>query len=218
MTQFPDLFLLAATFLVVGFVPLLALVATSYLKIVVVLGLVRNAIGVQQVPPNMVLSAIAIILTAYIMAPVGLAASTALSSVGATEQRMTPSAMAGLLDAVQQPLGEFMIRHTLAEDRTFFVDTSRTLWGEKSNLKVTDTSLLVLAPAFTLRELTRAFQIGFILYLAFLAVDLVVAAVLQALGLTMLSPTPIAIPFKLLLFVAFDGWQRLVHALVLGYA
>ena len=218
MSQFPDIFLLAAAFLLVGFAPLLALVATSYLKIVVVLGLVRNAIGVQQVPPNMVLTAIAIVLTAYIMAPVGQALQTAIEAAGGSQQRLTPKSIAGIIDGVQQPLGAFMTRHTLPEDRAFFVDTSRTLWGETSSLKVDETSMLVLAPAFTLRELTRAFQIGFILYLAFLAIDLVIAAVLQALGLSMLSPTPIAIPFKLLLFVAFDGWQKLIHALVLGYA
>lgn len=218
MSQFPDLFLLASAMLLVGFVPLIALVATSYLKIVVVLGLVRNAIGVQQVPPNMVLTAIAMVISAYIMAPVGQSAYASLTSTLSSDQRLTPKAIAGLLDGVQQPLGEFLIRHTLPEDRSFFVDTSRALWGERSTLKVGETSLLVLTPAFTMRELTRAFQIGFILYLAFLAVDLVVAAVVQALGLSMLSPTPIAIPFKLLLFVAFDGWQKLIHALILGYA
>ena len=217
MSQFPDIFLLAAVFLLVGFAPLLALVATSYLKIVVVLGLVRNAIGVQQVPPNMVLTAIAIVLTAYIMAPVGQAIQTSIEAAGVSEQRLTPKSIASIIDGVKQPLGAFMTRHTLPEDRAFFVDTSRALWGENSSLSVDETSILVLAPAFTLRELTRAFQIGFILYLAFLAIDLVIAAVLQALGLSMLSPTPIAIPFKLLLFVAFDGWQKLIHALVLGY-
>lgn len=218
MSQFPDIFLLTAAFLLVGFAPLLALVATSYLKIVVVLGLVRNAIGVQQVPPNMVLAAIAIVLSAYIMAPVGQAIHQAIESSGASTARLTPKAIAGILDGVRQPLGAFMTRHTLPEDRAFFVDTSRALWGESSTLRVDEGSMLVLAPAFTVRELTRAFQIGFILYLAFLAIDLVVAAIVQALGLSMLSPTPIAIPFKLLLFVAFDGWQKLIQALVLGYA
>lgn len=218
MNQFPDLFLLAAAFLIVGFVPLIALVATSYLKIVVVLGIVRNAIGVQQVPPNMVLTAIAIVLTAYVMAPIGQRAAAAMAESGLPEARMTPKALATLVDGVRQPLGEFLVRHSLPEDRDFFVETSRSLWGDRSPLVVDETSLLVLTPAFTVRELTRAFQIGFIVYLAFLAIDLVIAAVLQALGLNMLSPTPIAIPFKLLLFVAFDGWQRLLQALVMGYA
>jgi len=218
MSGFPDPLLLGSAFVLIGFLPVLALVATSYLKIVVVLGLIRNAIGVQQVPPNSVLAAVALIMTAYIMAPVGAAAGRAIQTSGALEGRLNPKAIASVVDAVRQPLGEFMLKHTLTEDRRFFVDTSRALWGERAAIDVDESSLLVLAPAFTLRELTRAFQIGFILYLAFLAVDLVIAAIAQALGLNMLSPTPIAIPFKLLLFVAFDGWQRILELLVLGYA
>lgn len=218
MSGFPDPFLLGAAFALIGFLPVVALVATSYLKILVVLGLVRNAIGVQQVPPNMVLAAVALIMTAYIMAPVGAAAARAVEGSGILEGRVNPKAIASVADAVRQPLGDFMLKHTLPEDRRFFVDSSRALWGERAALDVDETSLIVLAPAFTLRELTRAFQIGFILYLAFLAVDLVIAAIAQALGLNMLSPTPIAIPFKLLLFVAFDGWQRILELLVLGYA
>jgi type III secretion protein R len=218
MSGYPDPFLLAGAFAVIGFVPVLALVATSYLKILVVLGLVRNAIGVQQVPPNMVLAAVAIIMTVYIMAPVGAAAGRAIETSGILEGRVNPKTLATVADAVRKPLGEFMLKHTLPEDRLFFVDSSRALWGERAAIDVNETSLIVLAPAFTLREVTRAFQIGFILYLAFLAVDLVIAAIAQALGLNMLSPTPIAIPFKLLLFVAFDGWQRILELLVLGYA
>ena len=218
MSGYPDPFLLGAVFALISFLPVLALVATSYLKILVVLGLIRNAIGVQQVPPNMVLAAVALIMTAYIMAPVGAAAGRAIEGSGILEGRVNAKAIASVVDAVRQPLGDFMLKHTLPEDRRFFVDSSRALWGERAAIDVDETSLIVLAPAFTLRELTRAFQIGFILYLAFLAVDLVIAAIAQALGLNMLSPTPIAIPFKLLLFVAFDGWQRILELLVLGYA
>ena len=218
MSGYPDPFLLGAVFALISFLPVLALVATSYLKILVVLGLIRNAIGVQQVPPNMVLAAVALIMTAYIMAPVGAAAGRAIEGSGILEGRVNAKAIASVVDAVRQPLGDFMLKHTLPEDRRFFVDSSRALWGERAAIDVDETSLIVLAPAFTLRELTRAFQIGFILYLAFLAVDLVIAAIAQALGLNMLSPTPIAIPFKLLLVVAFDGWQRILELLVLGYA
>lgn len=202
----------------ITFIPLLALLATSYLKIVIVLGLVRNALGVQQVPPNLVLTAIALILTAYIMAPVGHRAWTAVQDSGLVTEPPSAQRLARAADGVRQPVAAFLERHTPDADRAFFVEASVSLWAGSGMPAARPDSLLVLVPAFTLRELTQAFQIGFVLYLAFIAVDLIVATVLQALGLAMLSPTPIAIPFKLLLFVAFDGWQKLIHALVLSYA
>lgn len=214
----PDLLLLLVIAVAVGFVPLVALVATSYLKIVVVLGLVRNAMGVQQVPPGMVLSAIALVLSVFVMGPVAQAAAERIKEDRAIDlRRLDANAAARLADHVQQPLAAFLQRHTTPADREFFVSAAAELWAGTEAEPPGSESLLVLVPAFTLRELTRAFQIGFVLYLAFIAVDLIVANVIQALGLSMVSPTPVAIPFKLLLFVAFDGWQRLVHALVLSY-
>lgn len=214
----PDILLLLAIAVAIGFVPLVALVATCYLKIVVVLGLVRNAMGVQQVPPAMVLSAIALVLSTFVMAPVAQSAAERIrNDPGINPQRLSADAVARLADHVQQPLAAFLKKHTPPADREFFVGAAREMWAGSDVEPPSSDSLLVLVPAFTLRELTRAFQIGFVLYLAFIAVDLIVANVVQALGLSMVSPTPIAIPFKLLLFVAFDGWQRLVHALVLSY-
>lgn len=218
MLQSPDLILMMVLLLAVSFLPLVALVSTSYLKIVVVLGLVRNAIGVQQVPPNLVLSAIALALSAFIMAPVILTASKTFSEDRLLRaNKVTPDVIAKVVDAVQQPLATFLIRHTPEADREFFANASKELWkGSQVDLPEAN-SLLILVPAFTMRELTRAFQIGFVLYLAFVAVDLIVANIIQALGLSMVSPTPVAIPFKLLIFVAFDGWQKLITSLVLSY-
>lgn len=218
MNSEPDILIVVFALLAIGFVPLVALVATSYLKIVVVLGLVRNAIGVQQVPPNMVLSAIALILSAYIMAPVANAAYQSLTTDRVLTKRLTPTTITQLADGIQQPLARFLSRHTTEKDRAFFVSSAKSLWAHEESLEVGADSLLILVPAFTVRELTRAFHIGFVLYLAFIAIDLIVATLTQAFGLTMLSPTPVAIPFKLLLFVGLDGWQRLIYALVLGYA
>jgi type III secretion protein R len=210
-----DIFFVVLGSIFIGFVPLAAMVTTSYLKIVVVLGLVRNAIGVQQVPPNIVLSAISLILTAFIMAPVGTALMDNLKSEKFSSS--SPKAIGRLLDAVEEPLSRFLTRHTLPADRAYFMGASKELWKGENAPEVNESSLLILVPAFTVRELTRAFQIGFIIYLGFIAVDLIIAAVIQALGFSMLSPTPIAIPFKLLLFVAFDGWQQLIYGLVAGY-
>ena len=217
MNSAPELLLAFFALMAIGFLPMVALVSTSYLKIVVVLGLVRNAIGVQQVPPNMLLNAIALILSAFIMAPVGSAAMTGLSETGFFDKPMSTKQMSLMMESVRVPLKKFLERHTPLEDREFFVQATKLIWKDSPEFSIEDDSMLILVPAFSLRELTRAFQIGFILYLAFIAVDLVVAVVVQAFGLTMLSPTPIAIPFKLLLFVAFDGWQKLIYALVLGY-
>jgi type III secretion protein R len=218
MTNTPDIVLIAILFIAVSFLPMVALVATSYLKIVVVLGLVRNAMGVQQVPPNLVLSAIALALTAFIMAPVATTATQRIASDKAfTERRVTPETFARLVDAIQQPLAGFLLKHTPPQDREFFTSAAKEMWADQAVEPPAANSLLILVPAFTVRELTRAFQIGFILYMAFIAVDLIVANIVQAFGLSMVSPTPIAIPFKLLLFIAFDGWQRLIFALVLSY-
>ncbi len=218
MTQTPDLVLMLLLLLAVGFIPLVALVATSYLKIVIVLGIVRNALGVQQVPPNLVLSAIALALSAFIMAPMVSQMVTAIENDRQlSEGRLTPQVLVGLANKVREPLAGFLTRHTLPEDREFFVAASKDLWRGMPEAAPAEDSLLTLVPAFTTRELTRAFQIGFVLYLAFIAVDLIVANVIQAFGLSMVSPTPIAVPFKLLLFVAFDGWQKLIYALVLSY-
>jgi type III secretion protein R len=218
MNNTPDLVLMLIVLVAVGFLPLVALVTTSYLKIIVVLGLVRNAIGVQQVPPNMVLSGIALALSAFIMSPVVHQASQKMKEekLSSTE-RLTPDRIARLADSVQQPLAAFLMRHTQEQDREFFLAVAKDLWKEDVAEAPPANSLLVLVPAFTTRELTRAFQMGFILYLAFIAVDLIIANIIQAFGLSMVSPTPIAIPFKLLLFVAFDGWQKLIYALVMSY-
>jgi len=184
----------------------------------VVLGLVRNAMGVQQVPPNLVLSALALILSAFIMAPVASSAvQTIANDKSFSTSHVTPAGLVRLVDAIQQPLAGFLLRHTPAQDREFFVTASAELWRGETTNKPEPNSLLILVPAFAVRELTRAFQIGFILYLGFIAVDLIVANVIQAFGLSMVSPTPVAIPFKLLLFVVFDGWQRLIYALVQSY-
>jgi type III secretion protein R len=218
MPAAPDLFLLLVIIVALTVLPMLALVATSYLKIVVVLGLVRNAMGVQQVPPNLVLSSIAIALTAFVMAPtIDQIGKSLENDKSFYDERVSPRVIIRLGEHVRQPWAAFLLRHTPPEDRAFFSAAAKDLWGGDGAQAPDPESLLVLVPAFTVRELTRAFQIGFILYMAFIAVDLIVANVIQAFGLTMVSPTPVAIPFKLLLFVAFDGWQKLIYALVLSY-
>jgi type III secretion protein R len=202
----------------VAMLPFLAVLVTSFTKIVVVLGLLRQALGIPQVPPNMVVNSLAIILSVYVMAPIGHHAIDTLkdkwhgqSSVKRFED------LSDLYDSVSTPLRDFLQKHTTERDRRFFVTSAGKLWPPDQVQALRDDNMLVLIPSFTLRELTKAFQIGFVIYLAFVVVDLIVGNILLALGMAMLSPTVVSAPFKLLLFVALDGWQRIVQGLVLSY-
>jgi type III secretion protein R len=202
----------------VALIPFLALLVTSFTKIVVVLGLLRQALGLQQVPPNMVVNALAILLSLYVMAPIGMHAANTLRDrlQGPLSSRRFED-IAVIYESVGTPLRGFLLKHTTERDRAFFVRSAVKLWPEESARAVRDDDMLVLIPSFTLRELSSAFEIGFIIYLAFVSIDLIVGNVLLALGMQMLSPTVISTPFKLLLFVALDGWERLVHGLILSY-
>jgi type III secretion protein R len=199
----------------IGLVPFVAMMVTSYTKIVVVLGLLRNALGVQQVPPNMVLNGIAIIVSAYIMAPLGM---DAFDKVRAEGLATTSAAQFGqVLEAAQDPVRKFLEKHAQPREKAFFLKSAAAVWPPERAKALRADDLIVLAPAFTLSELTAAFRIGFLIYLAFVVVDLIVANVLLAIGLSQVTPTQVAIPFKLLLFVVLDGWSMLVHGLVMSY-
>jgi type III secretion protein R len=206
--------LIVVVFLV-GLLPFAAMTITSYTKIVVVLGLLRNAIGVQQVPPNMVLNSIAVVVSAYIMAPL------AMESFDALQQRAQPGAgvaqISHVIAVAREPARKFLEKHAHAREKAFFLKSAAAVWPPERAKALKADDLIVLAPAFTLSELSEAFKIGFLLYLAFVVIDLIVANLLLALGMSQVTPTQIAIPFKLLLFVVMDGWSVLVHGLVMTY-
>lgn len=212
-TDFGSLLLII---LLLGLLPFAAMVVTSYTKIVVVLGLIRNAIGVQQVPPNTVLNGIALIMTCFILAPVGM---EAMRTVRAGGRSVTgdQNQIIVMVDAAREPFKRFLLAHTRDREKAFFLHSARRIWPAAQAAELKPDDLIVLAPAFTLTELTDAFRIGFLLYLAFIVVDLVIANALMALGLSQVTPTNVAIPFKLLLFVALDGWSTLLHGLVMTY-
>ena len=207
-----DLILIFASLAVLPFV---ALMVTSYVKIVIVLSLIRNALGIQQNPPNLVLNGLSIILSLYIMSPVTTAMFESLNS-----RTIDIKDKAGLMETlheVETPLKAFLMKHASPREQKFFHQTAYKLWPEEQAQKLKSDSLLVLVPAFTVSELTSAFQIGFLIYLPFIAVDLIVSNVLLAMGMMMVSPMTISLPLKLLLFVTADGWTRLIHGLVLTY-
>jgi type III secretion protein R len=213
----PDPLTLVALIVAFGIAPFAALMVTCYTKLVIVFGLLRTALGLQQTPPNMVLNGIAIILSIYIMAPIGMDVADTLHgrSFGAKGEGI--SDIMAVADAAKAPLKEFLQKHTHERERQFFLDSATSVWPKARAAALRPDDFIVLVPSFTLSELTRAFQIGFIIYMVFVVVDLIVATVLLALGMAMISPTTISLPFKLLLFVMLDGWTRLIHGLVLSY-
>jgi len=217
-TPSPNLTGLLLLVLAISIIPFVAMVVTSYMKIVVVLGLLRNALGVQQVPPNMVLNGVAIIVSVYVMAPIIFAAmqGTQFQQASNTADNVTQTVVTGFA-AAQEPFRKFLLAHAQPREREFFLHSASELWPTAQAKALKETDFVVLAPAFTLSELTDAFKVGFLIYIAFIMVDLIIANVLMAIGLNQVQPTNIAIPFKLLLFVAMDGWSSLLHGLILGY-
>jgi type III secretion protein R len=199
----------------IGLVPFAAMMVTSYTKIVVVLGLLRNAMGVQQVPPTMVVNGVALIVSAYIMAPLIMDAYDVVKRDGLSNS--SGQQVQQVIDSAREPIRKFLEKHAHEREKAFFLKSATAVWPPERAQQLQKTDLIVLAPAFTLSELTEAFKIGFLLYLAFIVVDLIVANVLLALGLSQVTPTQVAIPFKLLLFVVLDGWSALIHGLVLTY-
>lgn len=213
-----DPFVLLLPLLILGLAPFAAIMVTCYAKLVVVFALVRNSLGVQQVPPNIVLNSLAVIFSMYVMAPVALEISERLERQRVFEPgRMKTADLFDAFLSAREPLREFLLKHGKERERKFFVKTAQKLWPEARASRVTERDFLIIVPAFTLSELTAAFRIGFVVYLCFVGVDLIIANVLLAIGMSMVSPTVIAVPFKLLLFTALDGWSALIHGLVLSY-
>jgi type III secretion protein R len=192
--------------------PFLLVMFTSFTKISVVLSLTRSALGTQQAPPTVVLTGLAAVLSLVVMSPV------AEAMLARVRQARLPSApgpeLLHVLGSAAEPLRAFLVQHGSPELRTEFAALTGELRG---GVEVPETDLAVVAPAFVLSELKQAFQIGFLVFLPFLVVDMVVANVLLALGMQSLSPSQVSLPFKVLLFVAVDGWSLLARSLVQGY-
>ncbi|MCL3883310.1 type III secretion system export apparatus subunit SctR [Marivita sp. GX14005] len=200
---------------VAGLVPFIAVVATAFIKISVVLLLVRNALGVQQIPPNMVLNALSIIIAGYIMAPVFVATFQILSS--GEYGFNSVEAVTETFNAAKDPLLNWLTRHTDQRELTFFIEAAREIWPPEMGGSVNEENLAIMLPAFVVGQLREAFEIGFLLYLPFIAIDLIVSNILLAMGMMMVSPLTISLPFKLFLFVMVDGWSRLILGLITTY-
>jgi type III secretion protein R len=202
----------------VSLLPFAFMTVTAFVKIATVLQIVRSAIGAQSVPSSSVIMALAAALTLIAMAPVGdriVARATPIFVADKTPDTVTLVERG--IDAVREPMRDFLRANASETERTRFLDVARTSRTPEERPSVGADDLTVLVPAFVVTELTEAFAIGFIVFLPFLVIDLVVSNVLLALGMQMMSPTQVSLPFKLLLFVAIDGWGLLARSLVSGY-
>ena len=188
-----------------SFLPFMFVCMTSFLRYAIVFGFLKQALGAQQIPPAIVLVGLSIILTFYTMGPV----FQQMYEVGSKPYQENGSIVMAVTEG-SKPLKEFMLKQTRENDLAFFVQLAR----KEAPQSVEDVTLFEVAPAYILSELKTAFEISFIIFVPFIVLDLVIANVLLALGMFMLSPTIISLPFKLLIFIAVDGWGLIVNGLV----
>lgn len=207
---------LAIALALLALVPTLVIVSTAFLKISIVMMLLRNALGVQQIPPNIAVYGLSLILTAYVMAPIGERVVSAISSEPAATKSI--SGLVKTLRTSSEPMREFLLKNCKPAQREFFLQTAKRMWGEDLAAGITQRDFMILVPAFMVSELTSAFQIGFLLFLPFVVIDLIISNILLAMGMMMVSPVTISLPLKLFLFVLVDGWTRLIQGLILTYA
>lgn len=195
---------------VLALVPSFLVLVTSFTRIVVVLSFVRSALSTQQTPPNQVLIGLALFLTVFIMSPV----YTKVNNDAVQPYLRNEISQQQAIDIGSKPIKEFMLNQTRIKDLELFVNIAKI-----DNLQQPeDTPFNVLIPAFIISELKTAFEIGFLLYLPFIVIDMVVASILMSMGMFMLPPVTISLPFKLLLFIMVDGWYLVVQSLIKSFA
>lgn len=200
---------MVAVLTVLSLAPSILIMMTSFTRIAVALSFMRTAIGIQQTPPNTVMISLALFLTFFIMTP---------TLTAAYEQGVRPLIEQEIdeMEAFQRttdPFKEFMLRHTREKDLTLFMELSETEVPEE----MMETPLQVVIPSFMISELRRAFEIGFMLFLPFLIIDLVTASILMSMGMMMLPPVTISLPFKIIFFVLVDGWYLIAGSLIQSY-
>lgn len=200
----------------IALAPSMLIMMTCFTRIIIVLGFLRSAMQTQTTPPNMVLTGLALFLTVFIMAPVFAEINEVAYQPYINEELTTEEA----LEAASVPLKRFMIKQTTNDDMTFFINLAEIEepeGGFTQEYIENDLSLTVIVPSFMISELKRAFQMGFLIYIPFLIIDLVVSSTLMTMGMMMLPPAMISMPFKILVFVLADGWNLVISSLVTSY-
>jgi len=204
-----DTFEILAILTILALAPSILIMMTSFTRIIIVLSFIRNALGIQQLPPNQVLIGLSLFLTFFVMTPVG----TQIYDNAVLPYLDNRIEQQEALDEAMEPLRNFMFRQTRESDMNLFL----VLSGHERPESLVDIPSHVLIPAFIISELKTGFQIGFLIYLPFIVVDMVVASTLMSMGMMMLPPVMISLPFKILLFVLVDGWNLAIKNLIMGF-
>ena len=197
-------------FTIISLLPSIVIMMTSFTRIVIVFSFLKSAMGVQQAVPNQILTGLAIFLTLFIMAPV----YNQMNTNGIQPYLENKITQEQAIEESSKPLKAFMLKQTREKDLELFVEISGV---DKENLTKENVSFITLIPAFAISELKTAFQIGFLIYLPFLVIDMVISSILMAMGMFMLPPTMVSLPFKLIIFVMVDGWYLLTKSLVQSF-
>lgn len=222
-TAAPTLITQMAVLAGLSLLPFSVMLLTSYLKVVIVLSLLRSAIGVQQSPPNPVLNGIALLVTVYVMFPTGLAMYNAAEDYIKKDtpkvlfSGMTADYLVNVADKAKEPLRSFLQRNTVGKNMTSFYQLAYKTFPEPYRAKLKPNDFIVLIPAFITSQLKSAFEIGVLVYLPFFVIDMVTSNILLAMGMMMLSPLTIALPLKLLLLVMVDGWTVIIQGLTMSF-
>ena len=194
---------------IIALLPSIVVMVTSFTRIIIILSFLRNAMGIQQVPPNVVLAGLSLFLTIFIMGPT-LNQINVQAYLPYRQEQITQEEA---LKRTTVPLKEFMLRQTEKGTLNMYLDMA----GQELTDKVEDLSLTVIVPSFMTSELKHAFLAGFLIYLPFLLIDMVTASILMSMGMVMLPPAMISLPFKLLLFIAVEGWELLFSSIVKSF-
>ncbi len=192
------------------FLPTVIFMMTSFVRIIITFSFLKSALGAQQSIPNQILIGIALVLTIFIMSPV----VSDINKTAIQPYREDKITFEEGIERAQIPIKEFLLKQTREDDIKLFLDSAHM---DKEKITREDIPLQVLVPAFAISELKTAFQIGFLIYLPFLLIDLVVSSTLMSMGMFMLPPAMISLPFKLLLFIMVDGWNLLIKSLILSF-
>ena len=206
---FSDSIVLLIAMSLIGLIPFFLVTTTSFLRIVIVFSMLRMALATQQSPPNVALIGLAIFMSVFIMTPtINTIIDTAITPFQAGQISQKEA-----MDIGVQPIRNFMLKYTLENDLALFLEFSKVQYTDNFD----EVPIFVIIPAFILSELKIAFQIGFLLFIPFLVIDLIISNILLSLGMFMLSPAMISLPFKILLFVLTDGWNLITRGLLLSF-
>jgi type III secretion protein R len=200
-----------------SFIPMIVLTTTSFLKISLVLMVLRNAVGVQQVPPTLAIYGISLALSMFVMAPTMQQVGKTVMSIDMASSTSRTTPLLQHMGEAFAPMREFMLKTSKPEHRELFLASAKKLWPKEMAQEATPSDALILVPAHVVSELQAGYEIGFLIYIPFVVIDLLISNLLMALGMQQVSPQTITIPLKLLLFTLVDGWAKLLNALALSY-